>query len=371
MKIAQVSKYFHPHKGGIESHVLGISEEFTRRGHSVVVFASNDPKAPKEEMYTGIRIVRSSVWFTLFNGPFTPGMVLKLFREDYDVLHIHLPDPANSLFALIAAKIKRKPFYVTYHADIIKDSWYQKPFVYAYGLILNLVLGGAKQIIATTPDYVAKSQIPDRYREKIVIAPNFVDAKRFNPGIEGSRIRNEFSLQNKKVVFFLGRLVPYKGVEYIISAFREVKKEIPEAVLIIAGRGPLEDELKMRAVDEKVEDVLFLQPEDDKIPEYYAACDIYVMPSVTRQEAFGIALLEAMSCGKPTITTNISGMPYVVGDAGLKVDIANIEQLSQAMIKLLLDDELRKELGEKGRKRVMEEFTVEGVADKLLELYKD
>jgi glycosyltransferase involved in cell wall biosynthesis len=371
MKIALVSKYFHPHRGGIESHVLGVSEEFVRRGHSVVVFTSNDPKSQNMETYNGIKVIRSGVWFTLFNGPFTPGMFLKLFREDYEVLHIHLPDPANSVFALIAAKIRRKPFYVTYHADIIKDSWYQKPFVFVYGFILNMVLGGAKQIIATTPDYVAKSQIPDRYRKKIIVAPNFVDVKKFNPNVDGSKIRNEYSLEGKKVALFLGRLVPYKGVEYIISAFREVKKEIPETVLLIAGRGPLEDELKTQVIDEKVEDILFLQPEDAQIPEYYAACDIYVMPSITRQEAFGIALLEAMACGKPTITTNISGMPYVVGDAGLKVEPGNIEELTHAMIKLLLDDELRKELGAKGRKRVIEEFTVEGVADKILEIYLD
>jgi len=167
----------------------------------------------------------------------------------------------------------------------------------------------------------------------------------------------------------LGRLVPYKGVEYLIKAYAKVKVSVKDAVLVIAGSGPLEDELKKMACDLKAEDALFVKAADDEIPEYYAACDVFVLPSVTRQEAFGIALLEAMASGKPTITTNISGMPYVVGDAGITVSPRDADALSSAIIAILSDQNLAKELGKKGRERVEKEFRKEIVAEKILKAY--
>lgn len=369
MRIAQVTKYFYPRRGGIESHVEGISEEFIKKGHSVTVYTSKEAGAKNNEEYKGIRVLRSKTWFTLFNGPFTPGILVNLLLGEYDLIHVHLPDPVNSVFALIASKIKKKPLYVTYHADLIKEEWFHKPFTFIYGFFLDMVLDAAVKIMPTTPSYVAKSQIPDKYRKKIVVAPNFVDVERFNPYIDGSRVRRELNCANKKIIFFLGRLVPYKGVEYIIKAFREAKKEVGDAVLIVGGRGPLKEKLMKLASELEVKDVVFTEIEDKDIPEYYAACDLFVLPSVTRQEAFGIALLEAMACGKPTITTNISGMPYVVGDAGLQVEPGNVEELTQAMLTLLRNEELRKELGERGRRRVESEFTQKKVAEKILEIY--
>ena len=369
MKIAHVTKYFHPHRGGIESHVLGISEEFVARGNDVLVFTSNKPESQRREDVEGITVLRSRVFFTLFNGPFAPGIFADLMKEDYDLIHLHLPDPFNSVFALAASKIRGKPLFVTYHADIIKDRWYHIPFKFAYWFFMYAVLSSAVRIFLTTPNYVAGSQIPNKHRRKVEIVHNFVDAERFNPELSGARIRKEYSLENKKMILFLGRLVPYKGVEYLIKAYAKVKVSVKDAVLVIAGSGPLEDELKKMACDLKAEDALFVKAADDEIPEYYAACDVFVLPSVTRQEAFGIALLEAMASGKPTITTNISGMPYVVGDAGITVSPRDADALSSAIIAILSDQNLAKELGKKGRERVEKEFRKEIVAEKILKAY--
>ena len=87
MRIAQVTKYFHPHRGGIESHVLGISEGFARRGHEVLVYTSSVPGAgEEEEELTGIKVMRSRVWFTLFNGPFAPGILADLLRATVEAV---------------------------------------------------------------------------------------------------------------------------------------------------------------------------------------------------------------------------------------------------------------------------------------------
>ncbi len=357
----QLTKYFHPNKGGIESNVLGISEELAKRGQEVLVLASNLPPTKKFEKYKGIKIKRSSIFFTLFRDPFTPGMFLDLLGEDYDLIHLHLPDPFNSILAVVASFLRRKPLVVTYHADIIKKRWYHQPFTFLYSFFQSLTLKKASLIIATSPSYAKESPVLRKFEfwEKLEVVPNFVDEKKFS--IKKTRGKG-------KVIFFLGRLIPYKGVSYLIKAFPQVKEKIKDAQLIIAGRGPLKKELRKES--RGMDGISFIEPNDEELPSLYANCDIFVLPSVTRQEAFGITLLEAMISGKPCISTNISGMPFVIGDSGILVPPRNSKALGKAIIKILSDEKLAEKLGEKAKKRVEENFTKEKVVDKLIEVYR-
>jgi len=370
MKIAQVTKYFHPHRGGIESNVLGISEGLADLGAEVLILTSDTPRRAETEELSGIKILRSTCFFTAFNDPFTPGIFKNLMTQDYDIIHIHLPDPFNSVYALLAAKIRKKPLYVTYHADVIKNRWYHTPFKAIYSIVSYRLFKTAVRIIATTPDYVKESQIPPEFRDKVVIVPNFVDSGKYIPELSGHRIRKEHNLENKKVILFLGRLVPYKGVEYLLTAYKKVREKGIDAALLIAGSGLLEEKLKKQAAEQNLSGVVFTHPNDDDIPEYYAACDLFVLPSITRQEAFGIVLLEAMSSGKPVISTNISGMPYVVGDAGIVVPPKDADALADAITKILTDNDLRIKMGRRARERVEKEFNKESAAKKTMEAYK-
>jgi len=375
MKILQITKYFYPNPGGIESHVLGIAEGLVKKEdngkrNEVIVLASNHPKTVKFEIYNGIKIRRSSIFFTLFRDPFTPGMLIDLlFREDYDLIHLHLPDPFNSFFAFFASILKGKPLIVTYHADIIKDKFYHKLFKFLYNFFQDfLLLRHAKVIIATSPNYAQSSETLRKFKEKIKIVPNFVDTKKFNPNVNGKEIKKRYSLKNKKVILFLGRLIPYKGVEFLIKAFPKVKEKIKNSILVIAGDGPLKENLK--ALCGKRKDILFIKPKNEEIPKLFAVSDVFVLPSITRQEAFGIVLLEAMSSGVPCISTKISGMPFVIDDAGILVNPKNSKELSKAIIKILSNENLAKEFSKKARKRVEENFTIERVVEKLMKIYK-
>ncbi len=367
MRIAQLTKYFYPHKGGIESSVLGISGGIAGRGNDVLVFTSNIPKCGRKEVIDGIEVHRFANFFTMFNDPFTPGIITDLLKEDYDLIHLHLPDPFNSIFALIASILRKKPLIVTYHADIIKDEWYHKPFKFIYNLFLYFVLRHSRKIIATTPNYVKDSCILRRFKNKMEIVPNFVDIEKFNPGLDGSRIRKVYNLNEKKIILFIGRLVPYKGVEYLITAFSDVKKELENSALLIVGNGPLKEKLENLAAD--IGDVYFINAEDRDIPFYYACCDLFVLPSITRQEAFGIVLLEAMASGKPVIATNISGMPYIINNSGIVVKPKNIDGLKDAILKILSNPQIAAELGENGRKRVETEFAPDIIVDKIEKIY--
>jgi len=181
------------------------------------------------------------------------------------------------------------------------------------------------------------------------------------------KIRKNLNLKNKNVLLFVGRLVKYKGVEYLINAFKEIEKEKNKnngVVLLIIGDGPLKRDLENLACND--ENIKFLGKVENLSP-YYALCDIFVLPSITRQEAFGIVLVEAMSFAKPCITTNIeSGMKYVVGygKAGILVKEKSVEDLKNAIESLIVDENLRKEIGKKARKRVLEKFSDKIVLEK-------
>jgi len=365
MRIAQVTKYFHPHHGGIESNVLGISRGIVDKGNNVLVFTSNIPRSRRHEVHEGIEIHRATNLFTAFNAPLSPGILLGLLTKDYDLIHVHSPDPFNEVFAWLASRIKGKPLVITYHSDIIKDRFYHLPFRLLFGIIEGRILKHATRIIATTQAYADGSRALRKFKNKIVVIPNFVDAGEFNPDIDGSRVRERYGLGKDKIVLFFGRLVPYKGVEYLIDAFKEMKN----ATLVVAGRGPLREKLMKRA--KKIPNVRFIVPDDDEIPLLYSCCDVFVLPSVTRAEAFGIALLEAMASGKPTITTDMSGMPSVVGDTGILVKPKDSKALRKAIQKLLSDKNLRKDLGERARSKVEEEFTLPIVVEKTERLYNE
>jgi len=372
MRVAMVSKHFYPYLGGLEYRVLDLSRWLAKHDVEVLVFTSHEKETSSFEDIDGIKVYRSSVFLDVFNALFSPGILLNLLRKDYDLIDVNLPDPVNSISALIASVLKRKPMAVTYHADIVKDRWYHIPFKLFYRFFERLVLWKAKIIFATSPDYAESSKTLKRYRGKIKITPNFVDPQKYNPQIDAKDLRKKLAPGGEKIILFVGRFVPYKGLEYLIDAFKIILDKQVDAKLVLVGSGELEEKLKKQVSGFGLDDsVVFAgRVGDDSLAKYYAACDVFALPSVTRAEAFGIVLAEAMACGKPTVTTNISGMPYVVGEAGLTVEPRNPKALSEALIKLLSDEELAVDDGVLGRRRVEELFTADAVCGKIKEEYE-
>jgi rhamnosyl/mannosyltransferase len=171
-------------------------------------------------------------------------------------------------------------------------------------------------------------------------------------------------------VLFIGRLINYKGLRYLITAMKGVK-----AKLVIIGEGPLEYELRTLAYNLDLEDrVIFLKvPYFEPLGSYIDACDLFVLPSVMRSEAFGLVLLEAMACRKPVVTTELgTGTSFVClnGVTGIVVPPKDPKALEEAINKILNNPNLAKKFGESGRRRVEEEFGLEKMGDAFLDLYK-
>ncbi|MBD3387509.1 MAG: glycosyltransferase [Candidatus Altiarchaeales archaeon] len=371
MKACMVSKHFQPYSGGLEVRVLELARWLADRGEDVLVLTSHEQGTADVEDMHGFRVLRSRAWFSLSNALFTPGILLDLLKSDYDFIDVNLPDPVNSIFAFVASLLRGKPLFVTYHADIVRGGLMNVVFKLFYNPIQYLVLKRARRIFATSPNYAESSPAVSRFMDKVVVAPSFISPERFNTGVDALVLRRSLAASDEKLVLFVGRLVPYKGVDVLLEAFSKILGHVT-ARLIIIGSGELDGELKAKASNLGLEDHVNFRSEvgDGLLPKYYMACDLLVLPSVTRQEAFGLVLVEAMACGKPVISSDFSGMPYVVGDAGLLVEPGNPERLANAILRILSDDSYAENLGSKAVKRVGELFTRDVVCERILEVYK-
>jgi glycosyltransferase involved in cell wall biosynthesis len=162
---------------------------------------------------------------------------------------------------------------------------------------------------------------------------------------------------NKKIIFFVGRHIQYKGLAYLIEAETLIKED---CVLVIAGNGPLTEELKSQCKSSRVHFVGRLS--DDELRWHHYAATIFAFPSITKNEAFGVALAEAMYAITPAVTFHIegSGVNWVCLDqlTGFEVPNGDCRAYANAIDRLLADEELATRMGHAGHKRVVENFTI-------------
>jgi phosphatidylinositol alpha-mannosyltransferase len=225
-------------------------------------------------------------------------------------------------------------------------------------------------VIVTTRTYAATSRTV--WRHNPVVIPNAVDVHRFDPGIDGIAVRRKLKLvADRPVVLLVGRIVAHKGIEHFVEASRY----LPGVQFLIAGEGTHLEAMERLAERIGVEDrVRFLgRVSQEGLPKVYAACDVFVLPSVSRLEAFGIVALEAMATGKPVVVADIPGVREVIEDGreGLLTDPINPQDLAEKIRRLLDDPALRQEMGRRGREKVLASFTTEAVADQVFQVYQD
>ena len=371
MRIAQVSPWFSPHFGGVESHVRSLSRELARRGHEVTVVTSqHDRTLSAEETVDGFRVIRVRPRFIFMQTPITPRMRGSLRALSADVVHAHSPPPLASHYAGAVASERGIPYVVTYHCDVELPSAFGSVVESIYRRSLGAdTLRNANQVIVTTRTYAATSRAIWRYNPSVI--PNAVDHRRFRPDVDGSAVRSKLRIPPEvPIVLLVGRIVPHKGVEHFVEAARYV----PDAWFLVAGGGSSLDAMKRLALSMGVADrVRFLgRISDDRLPEVYAACDVFVLPSVSRLEAFGIVALEAMSTGKPVIVADIPGVREIIEDGrdGLLADPVNPRDLAEKIRRLLADPEARRTMGARGREKVLESFSIERVTDRIEAVYR-
>src|SRR5437867_586055 len=354
MRIVQVCPWFHPHVGGVESHVAELGAELVRRGHDVIVVTSaRDRELPEREEWGGMRIRRVRARAVWLRTPIAPATKAVIGSMAADVVHAHSPPPLTS-----------------YHADVEVPSLFGPLVESVYRHTLEQsTIRRADKIIVTTATYAATSRAVWRYNP--VVIPNAVDLDRYRPGNQGRVVRKRHGIgEGESVVLFVGRMVDHKGIENLLEAARSVAY----AKFLLVGGGPELDPARRLATRLGIAGRIVFAGEVpyEDLPEYFAACDMFVLPSVSRLEAFGIVALEAMASGKPVVVTDIPGVREVITDGkeGLLADPVNPEDLALKMRVLLADDRKRAEMGRAGRETVERRFSVPLMVDHIEAVYR-
>lgn len=363
LRVLQVGKFYPPHMGGIETHLQVLCQEL-KHHVDVEVLVANDGRQDEESWDDGVKVTRLGTLFSLSTAPVCPRLVRKIRESKADIVHLHLPHP-TAVLAYLASGHKGK-LVVTYHSDIVR----QKHLGRAFEPFLHRCLKRCAAIIATSPKYLETSSVLSLYRERCRIIPYGIPLQQFmecDPA-EVVRIQEQYG---PRIIISVGRLIYYKGFEYLIQAMRDVQGH-----LLIVGDGPLrpslEDLARRSGVAHRVTFLGEIQNQD--VTPFYHAANLFALASIARSEAFGIVQLEAMACGKPVVNTSLdSGVPYVslAGITGLTVPPADPPALAQAINSLLDNSALQEAYGMAAKERVKQEFSKEVMLQRVLQLYQD
>lgn len=375
MKIAVVSSSFNlTHSidnlvGGGETYSIKLSIALAKSSNKVTLFMGG------KEAYTydfnrnlAIRYL-ATAWL-----PFDTNIPLELLNHlmagSYDVIHVHQLLTAYNILASVAGKLRRTPVVLTDH-------------------------GGGLRMLALTPGFCAR--LPGGFaavsnfslnrllrlagEKKHAVLYGGVDTDQFHPKYNTDRLNQSLQLEGFYVVLCVGRVLPHKGLDTLIRAFRFLP---PNTKLLVAG--PISDltyykHLKMLASRICPKRAIFLgMVSPEELPRLYNVCDVFAQPSVyydylgnyhASSELLGLTKLEAMACSKPVVVTNVGGLPELImhGKNGYIVTAGNEKELAERISELLADENSRRKMGDQGLMLIRERCTWTSVANNVLRFY--
>jgi glycosyltransferase involved in cell wall biosynthesis len=359
-RVLHVGKFYPPYKGGMETHLQDLCRAIAPFA-DVSVLASNDKARTVHEFDGAIPVERSASWAKVASAPICPGMIRAIRNARADIVHLHCPNPMAVVSCLASGHSGK--IVITYQSDIIR----QRILRYAYEPWFNRVAAKAQAIVCLSPNYIDSSPTLHRFREKCHVIPHGIDADRFQQLDEG-QVESIRARYGDNIILAVGRLVYYKGFEYLIRAAARAK-----ANLLIIGTGPMRERLLQVARECGSADRVHLLGEVEDVIPYYRAARVFALSSIARSEAFGIVQLEAMACGTPVVNTCLdTGVPFVSldGISGLTVPTADVPALQHALTRILDDANLRAHFSAGAIHRVRQYFTLEAMAEKTLQLYE-
>ena len=334
------------------------------RNHADVrVIVSSDNRRSVDEVIDSVPVTRLATMLKAFSTAISPGMAGRIRNSAADLVHIHLPNPSAVQAYLMSGY--RGRLVVSYHSDIVK----QKMLGRMFEPLLYATLRRSAAIIATSQNYLATSPVLQDFRDRCHVIPYGIDTAQFEH-FDAEAVRRIRARFGERLVISVGRLVYYKGLEYLIRAMSEVR-----GTLVIIGDGPLRGKLERLASQLGIADKVIFEGVIDNaaVRSYYHAAAVFVLASVARSEAFGIVQIEAMAAGLPVINTSLdSGVPLVSvhEQTGLTVPPEDPQALASAINRLLDDSNLRQKFGEAGVLRARREFGLDTMLQRTLDLYQ-
>lgn len=370
MRCLQISKYYTPVKGGIETVVRDISIGLSKRGWPIEILCSN------KKIYTQIdndplRVTRIGTLGVFESAPISLGLPFRLFRiqSNFDVIHIHLPNPIANLAVWFTRPHSK--IVIHWHSDIIN----QKFLLKLYAPLQAWLIKRADAIIVTSLPYATHSTWLSGHSKKIHVVPictvdplgvSSQEERHLNAKRVGER------WVGKRIVFALGRMTYYKGFDVLIKAARFLPND---TIVLIGGSGKLLALFRQQVIVEGLENKVYLLGEisDEDLSGYFQLADIFCLPSIERSEAFGVVILEAMGYGKPIVATNIkgSGVAWVNkhGESGLNAEPGEPVSLANCINCLLEDPILAENMAKGARIRFKSQFDIEKMLDSIEAVY--
>ena len=369
-KVLQISKYYFPFLGGTEQVARDIAKalkHYEDVEQKIICFNEdaklegyvNHHEETVCEEVDGVEVIRCGYVAKYASQALSTSYGKELKKVitgfDPDLIILHYPNPFVTYYLLRYIPSHCK-LAVYWHLDITK----QKILKHFFNGQNKKLIARSSKILGATPVHVNESAYSEIMGAKKYVLPYAIDEKRLVISDDEIKVAMDIrkKYEGKILGFFIGRHVPYKGLQYLLEASACMRGD--KMHFLIAGTGELTQELKsLSANDSKVEFVGRVT--DSQWRSYLYACDIFCFPSITRNEGFGLAQAEAMYYGKPVVTFTIpgSGVNFVTQNGITGIECPNSDSMAyaDALLRLANDPELRKKMGDAGRQRVLDNFT--------------
>lgn len=351
--------------------------ELKRRGHEVVIFAPSSPGGQTDGIDDRV------VWLPARKFGSYPGYRIPIYpsaivsavrREAPDIIHSHGISFAG-IQALIASRQTGIRNILTYHTMVTEAAGYYYPSIMPLDVMIKLAWIYQKNYlkrphVVIVPTEAIKHELVSHgiRTRRWEIIPTGVDCRRFSPENRDKSILEKYKAEGRKIILTVGRLAMEKNIELIIRGFSELLKMRQDILLLIAGKGPAEDDLKSLVaglgLTEKVRFLGFVPK--DELPKLYASCDAFVIAS--RFETQGLVALEAMASGCPVVGINFRAIPEIIKD---RVNGYLFEDSPASLARALdiaIDD--RDKVSSAGR-ATAEQYCIENCTTRLIELYTE
>ena len=376
----------HLYEGGVERRILETTKRLQAQAE-ISVYSGTKAGFKQPITVNGVHfspINSTDKLFPLDNWTFNRNLTKKISEVEADVFEAH----AVSGFGIPKALKKQgsnKPFIHTIHG-VLADEYEQARKSHQQTLrnkLANLLMKHLAKLEAETAKEATAIVTISKYSvekiqqyygvnpNKIQIVPNGVDIEAFKPSKNQTALKQQFNLGTGPSVLFVGNLIPRKGLLFLVKAAKVIVKQQPDTKFLIAGEGPLKNQLISSIKEENLSsNFTFLGRIEEKLlPSLYNCSDVFVLPSI--QEGQGIVLLEAQASGKPVVAFDIGGIREAVqnGETGLLVNPGESDALAEALIKLLNDKTMHEKMGANGRKFIVENYTWDICSQKMLTVY--
>jgi glycosyltransferase involved in cell wall biosynthesis len=332
-----VLTYYAPHRTGLTLYVQRLAEALSARGHVVTVLTTQFRRTlPRQEVLNGVRIVRVPSALRISRGQVAPGLAVSLHRliKEHGVVNVHSPMLEAPLVVRLARRLGR-PVVITHHGDLVLPSGVLNRLIqYTVRRLFSSAARRANQIVVYSDDYAEHSAYvaPWITKSRAIYPPIVVPEASAN---SRERLRATLGIGDRPLIGYAGRFVEEKRPDLILRALAHLDGMLPSAHVAFAGQYqmPYERfyERCLPLVERHRERVHFLGllERDQDVADFYAACDVLVLPS--RTECFGLVQVEAMLCGTPVVVSDIPGAREPVRVTGMGRVVRERDTLALAL----------------------------------------